>query len=504
MSRIRQFTINTCVGYVLIGVNIFYTILSIPLALGYLSTEEFGLWALATQITSYLMLLDLGVTSAISRFLADSKDDPEAPAYTAVFKAGCMVFALQGLIVAAVGVLFSFYAPSLFSVPQSLQSDFRNILIILSLTSGLTLALRATGAPLWAHQRLDVHYVLSIATLLSGLLFLWVGFAAGCGIYSLALASVPALLVCPFISFLVCRQNGYYPRNWEKGGIDRALFRRIFLFGKDVLLMSLGWQLVNFSQIIILSRVAGLEAAATFAVGTKIFTMSQQISGRMVENSVPALIEIYVRKNKDLFRKRFQEILALSIFLAVVSALVLICGNSAIVSFWTSGKLVWASKDDLLLGLLLVITAGTRCTVGVFGMVANMRPVRSVYFLEACVFVALAIPASSLFGITGILVTSLIAHAAVTVILPIRAAVLYVGDDTGFMRLLLIASGIIVVVFFAGPVWISVIPPKATGVMALAGLVAIGATAAWLLVLSPGLRTQLYRKFLSLPFFTRE
>jgi len=503
VSRIRQFTLNTGMGYALIGANILYTVVSIPLALLYLGKQEFGLWALAAQISSYFMLLDLGVTSAISRFLADSKDNPAAPAYASVFKAGCIVFTLQGLLVAAVGISTSFFASALFGIPEDLAPAFRNILIILSLVSGLTLAVRAAGAPLWAYQRLDVHYLLSIATLLSGLLFLWMGFAAGWGIYSLALAGVPALLVCPLVSFFVCRNKGYYPARWDTGKVDGALLHRVFLFGKDVMLMTLGSQVVNASQIMILSRFAGLEAAATFAVGTKLFAMGQQFSGRIIESAAPTLTEIYVRGEEQLFRGRFRDILALSTFLAAAAALLLVCGNSAMVSFWTSGKIYWDPGADLLLGLLLVVTAGTRCLVGVFGIVAKMRPVRSVYFVEACVFVVLAIPASRWFGITGILAVSLLAHVAVTAVLPVRAAAPFVGGDTGFLRLVLTATTIVTVAFLTGPAWIAAQPLSPTPALASAGALAVGITAAWLLLLTPELRTQLLAKFSSLPFFNR-
>ena len=498
-TRSEHFARSLAAGYLFIGANIAYTVFSVPLALRYLGKDEFGLWALAMQISSYLMLLDLGVTSAISRFLAESKDSPSAPIYATVFRAGCLVFVSQGLIIAVLGAGFSLFAPFLFGVPENLAPEFRNILTILSVVSGLTIATRALSAPLWAHHRLDVHYLLGIATLLSGLLFLWIGFAAGWGIYSFALAGVPALLVCPVINFLVCRRNGYYPTQWRAGRVDSALIRRIFLFGRDVLLMTLGSQLVNASQIMILSRFAGLEAAATFAIGTKLFGLCQQFSGRVLESSAPSLTEIYVRGEDQLFRERFREVLGLSSFLAVVSALVLVCGNSRIISVWTSGRITWEPIADLLLALLLVFTTATRCMVGLFGVVARLRPVRSVYLLEACVFVALAIPASQQFGIAGILTVSLLAHAAVTAILPVRAATPFAGGDGGFVRTLLVSSGIVIVAYLAGLSWMGSSKLMTYSALVSAGVLVTGTAVAWWLLLTSEMRKRLLAKLAALP-----
>jgi len=41
MSRLRHFTRSVISGYLLIGANTFYVFISVPLALGYLSAEEF-------------------------------------------------------------------------------------------------------------------------------------------------------------------------------------------------------------------------------------------------------------------------------------------------------------------------------------------------------------------------------------------------------------------------------------------------------------------------------
>jgi O-antigen/teichoic acid export membrane protein len=50
-SRIKRFTHGLISGYGAIVVNILYTIFSVRLALHYLGKEQFGLWALALQVS---------------------------------------------------------------------------------------------------------------------------------------------------------------------------------------------------------------------------------------------------------------------------------------------------------------------------------------------------------------------------------------------------------------------------------------------------------------------
>jgi len=493
MTRTRRFIVNSGAGYALAAANLAYTIVSVPLALRYLGKDEFGLWALAMQIMGYVLLLDLGVTSAISRFLADSKDQTSSSAYASMFAAGALVLIVQGALIAAMGTVFSVAAPALFNIPDELAPTFRKLLVICSCLSGLTIAMRGIGSTLWAFQRLDAFYAMGIVTLVSGLATLWLGFTLGWGIYSFAVSSVPAGVACPAATFIICYRNGYYPPLSKCRGFGWPIFRRIFLFGKDILLMTLGSQLVGASQIMILSRVAGLEAAATFTVGTKLFNMGQQFSGRIMESSAPSLTEIYVRGEGALFQMRFRDIIAMTVLFSLMFAILIVCGNTTVVSLWTSGTISWSHRDDLLLGLLLVLTSATRCMVGVFGVVAVLRPVRSIYFIEACLFVSVAIPATTHFGITGLLVASVVSHLALTATLSTRAVRRQMGDDASFVRQFLQAVGIVMVVFFS----IQIFPESAslvdnglrTGVAMLAS-----AVTGWFLMVRPGLRIQLASK----------
>lgn len=446
-SRTHNFVRGLGAGYFATVINIAYTAASIPLALHYLGKEQFGLWALAQQITGYLILLDLGVSSAVSRFIADHKDDVNGGSYGNLVLAGAIVFAIQGFLISIAGVAFSFFAPVLFAVPEHLAGDFTNVLIIITSLAGLSVAFRTLGAPLWAFQRIDISYGLGSFTLLTSFAALWAGFHLDWGIYSLALAGIPAAILCPIITFLICWKSGFYPSAGHWGRPNLLLFRKIFSFGQDVVWVSIGSQLVNASQIMILSRAVGLNSAATFAIGTKLFTMGQQLTGRIIESSAPGLTEMFVRGDTARFNLRFSHIISITAFLATLGAAGLIAGNTPFVYFWSSGTIRWNLAFDGLLAGLLISTSITRCLITVFGLMLGYRPVRHIYILEGCVFLAVAIPAAPHYGIMGVLVASLIIHLTVTGILSFYAVRKALGLAKTIIRPLLAATTITVSAF---------------------------------------------------------
>jgi len=413
-GRFRRFLVGMTTGYLAIFINIAYTLASIPLALHYLGKEEFGLWALSQQIAGYLILLDLGLSNAISRFFSNWKDNVESAEYKELFGTSFAVYIVQGILIAVMGLVFSIIAPWLFHIPESLAIVFQKVLIIITSLSGFSVACRGISGPIWAFQRLDVANASMVFNLISSFGMLWLGFHWGWGIYSLAVAIVPAAIISPFAMYIFCRNAGYYPKAKMLGRPNEALFWKLFHFGKDTMLISLGQQLVNASQIMVVSRLIGLEMAATFAVGTKIFALGQQFVGKVLESASPALTEIYVRGELELFRCRYWKMIEISGALAAIGGAGLILGNQSLISVWTDRMIHWPMMCDVLLGFLLVATSLSRCLTGLFGMIGNNRPIRFIYLVEGGCFLTAAYFGAIKFGLLGVIAASLAAHFVVT------------------------------------------------------------------------------------------
>jgi O-antigen/teichoic acid export membrane protein len=346
---------------------------------------------------------------------------------------------------------------------------------------------------------MDVSYGLGSLTLLTSLAALWGGFHLGWGIYSFAVAGIPAAFLCPAITLWVCWKSGFYPtaRNW--GRPNWSLFRKIFSFGHDVVWVSLGSQLVNASQIMILSRFAGLNVAATFAIGTKAYSMFQQFTGKIIDASLPILTEMFVQGDMDKLNHRFINVVSITAFLATLGAAILLAGNTAIVSFWTSGSIFWSTPYDALLAALLLSNSSSRCLISVFGSMLGYRPVRHVYFLEGCVFIALAIPATRFFGIAGILGASLVCHLLITLHLSFKEVNKVLKFSRGMIRPL-VSAAIIVggTAFFV--LGLAKPSPLFNPFFLNVGSVCVAIVSAWFCIFSGSLRQDLLLKARSLVY----
>lgn len=442
-TRSKRFVAGLLAGYGSIGANIIFTVASVPLALHYLDKEQFGLWALALQINGYLNLIDLGMSGAVSRHIADHKDDVNGGDYGDNLITGSLVFLIQGLMIALVGIGISWFAPSLFSVPEHLAGQFRLLLMILCATTGAAVAIRGFSVPLWAFQRSDVINAGATVCLLLNLLLLWLALKAGLGYLSLALAPLLGTFGAPLFNGIFCKRSGYYPSKGHWGRPKWSVFKQSFGYGKDVVLIQLGNQLINATQIMIVSRWVGLEAAATLAVATKFYTMAMLFVQNPIAASAPALTELHVRGDLESFKRRYLDVLSLVIAFATAAASCLVTANRSVVALWTHGEIQWTWVGDLLLGLLILFRNFDGNLVSLFGIMKNWRPVRFLYVVEGLVFVPVAILAARAFGLTGVMLASLVVHLAVTTSFSARAAAGILGGLGAVVKRLGVALSVV-------------------------------------------------------------
>lgn len=409
MSRKKNFLRGVASGYLALGANIVYTMCSIPVALHYLPKDEFGLWALVSQLAGYLMLIDLGMIGSVSRILVDSKDDRDGGQYGSILLTSGLVFAVQAAIVGIGGCLLSPLITHMVQVPKQHEAIFNILFCFQCVLLGLGFLSRFFGAPLYAHQRYDVSNFSQASQLLIALGVLWAGFALGLGLYSMVLSGAASWLWSTIYQGLAGFRAGLFPRKGCWGRPQMAIFKELFSFGKDVFLMTLGWQLTSASQVIIVSRFLGLDAAATWSVCTKIATMAQQFVWRIFDFSSGAFSEMFVRGETERLRKRFREILVVTASLGVACWAFIAYCNGPFVRVWSHGRISWEPLNDVLLGALVLIYSITRCHGGMTGVAKKIGFARYVYFAEGLFFVLSSIVVSKVWGFSGILLCAIVA-----------------------------------------------------------------------------------------------
>ena len=410
MSRTRKFSHSLASGYLFLGATTLQTLASVPLALHYLPKEEIGLWALVIQISGYLLLIDLGMSGSISRILIDHKDQPGTGVYGSIIKTGALVLLAQGAIIAVAGVAVSFWLPGLFAVPAIYGRDFQLLAAGQCVALGALFVGRMFNHILQAHQRYDLCNYALMFGVAANLGVMWLGFARGWGLYSLLAAGVAGQLVATFLAFVAVVKLKFFPPGGAWGDVNRKTFHELFSYGREIFLLSIGLQLVSASQVIIISRTLGLDAAAVWSIATKSFMLAQQIVYRPVDFSAAAFSEMMARGERDRLLARFRDLVVISASFAVWAGLAAGLCNQSFLAIWTHGVIRWRGSSDWLMALFIIVTSITRSHIAFTGLTKDIRAMKYVYPFEGIAFVGLSLLATRVWGINGVIISAVVTN----------------------------------------------------------------------------------------------
>lgn len=389
-------------GYGMIAVGGVCSLISVPLVLRYLSTEEYGLWAVVFQVGGYFSLVDAGISSSIGRLLIDHHTERPSRKYGAVFFGGLLILCVLAAIVTLLALAFLPFLPCWLGMGKNLQTPFLVLVLIQILIVAVNLPLRSVGQSILSTSRYDLlHYCLS-GSLIANLAILWAALASGAGIYSIAWAGIGGLGVSIFTHFLAAGSLGCLPIRAEWALPSRGEWMPLIAFARDVVFVQVGNALVFSTQTVIISSTLGLAAAATWAAGSKMFFLLFQLTGKIAEVAGPRMAAMHVSGAHGRLEKTICAILAATVAAAMCGALFLVTINASFVQIWTGGKIVWPKTADLFLGLWLILASVAAALTARALAGKQLSHIRHIYLLEGIAGTLAAFCVAPHFGIPGV------------------------------------------------------------------------------------------------------
>lgn len=388
-------------------ITVAYSLASVPIALRYLSAEEFGLWMLVIQVAGYLSLLEFGMTAAAARILIDHKDDKSDGSYGATILTSALFFLFLSILIVAAGLFLAAPVIKLFAVPTDLEAVAVHLLKWQACATAITVACRIFGSILYANQRIDLLMLVSAAFQVISLLIVWWILSQGGGLWELPWAAVVTAILSSVTLALSCLAAHLIPKRgqWQRPTLKR--FGHIAKLGKDIFLVNVGTQFLEASQLMIVSRTMGVGAAAIWAICTKIFTLVFQLLTKIEGTAIVYFSEMMVRGERSKLVTRFRDVYQVTAGIAAVSVVTAATINTNFVTVWAGDQLVWPQINNILLAALVYINCVLRCHTDIILVSKEIRGYRYVNFVEGAAFIVLSLWTAGSAGYPAILVSAL-------------------------------------------------------------------------------------------------
>ena len=291
----RRFALASLLNVVGIGLGFVISIVITPFLLRTLGQEAYGVWVLITAfsvVSGYLSLFDLGVQSAIVKFVAEHHGRREFDAINQVFSVGLYLFAGIGVLMAFAMVLFAqLFMTRFFNIPPGLVGVTRLLFYLLAAQlliefPGLIFSAVVDGLQRYDLQRaISIGYVVLYAVLLVTLLLHGYGLVA-LSITMLALVVVKALVLVVLVWRLL-------PGLRLTSAFDVGLLRRVAQYSGKLFLLRINVVIYNTMDKTIIGALLTTTQLTGYDIANKLRSISMVPLSLISSQVVPTAATFY-------------------------------------------------------------------------------------------------------------------------------------------------------------------------------------------------------------------
>jgi O-antigen/teichoic acid export membrane protein len=341
-------------SFIQYGVFIILQIILAPLVLRVAGQEVLGAYSIIMQIIGYGILLDLGFSVALSRYLSQAYGPGDKDKlFSEIFTIGRVVLLATNVIFSLLILVVATNINSIVDLSESIAFQARISLYLLAAWTVLRTPLALYNQGLMATQNMGIANLIATfgnaGRLILSLVFVYLGY----GLIGLIFANILSEWV-QYIFQMKYFKSLYpsYSFGWKISNVK--LFKEILNFGVKYWGVNFAGVLFLGSDIIIVGNLYGADAASIFYT-TKIpaFLLFQFIF-RVSDNAAPAVNELYAQGNLDAVRSAYLRILRYSLFLAMPIALGVVCFNKGVITLWVGSAQYAGELMSIAIGIFIV------------------------------------------------------------------------------------------------------------------------------------------------------
>lgn len=378
-----------------------YGLLSIPIAVHYLTKEELGLWATAGAMVAYLMLMDMGVGGSTGRKIANAIITKDPAQINIWWTATQLALWTLGGLTMLIGLCLTPVFISLYNIPSHLSQDAWMLFVGTTFFAAVNLPLRGVPGLLTAQERFHwVPICQGIAPWVQLVVF-YLMLKAGYGLKSYIFGSAAIQLFC-FIYYRVLIATSPIRPRYDRKGVTRAHFKELFGFSLNVAIIGLKDTILNTLPVTILARAAGLQSVPVYTFSNRLPGMLRSLSMRVNHAFLPEQINLHIAGEHGKFLYKFRLSLLLASSLAIAAAAFTLLLNRSVVTIIAGPDFYASDQVTAWFSLMLVVATISSVYQSLLQISGNMG--KSIPFSIANVLIMLvAAPASyKMYGMAGL------------------------------------------------------------------------------------------------------
>ncbi len=420
--RVAANILANWLGY---GVTLAVGFFLAPLLVHRLGDVGYGVWALSLQVGACISILDLGVRVAVGRYLTHHQVRQEREELDTVLTVALTLLSALGALCLLVTAVVVWQLPALVHrIPVQVLPEARWTVFLIGMQVAISFPGALFSGAMAAISRYDLLNARAIATAVLRGLLTWAALAAGYGLLGVASVWLAVNAAGHVIEYFLAR--GVYSgfRFMIPPGRFVPVCRTLFSFSVFAFLLSLSSRLLLWSDNLVIGIMLGPAAVTFFAIAASLIDYVRTILQSATSVFVPLATALDASDDRTGLQRLYARGSRLTLLLILAPVLAFFIVGKPFITLWVGTR--YADLSSVVLTVLsvpvLFAPLQATCNQILYGM--NRHRLYSLMAVgEALAHVTLCILLARHMGVIGVAWGTLIPALVVEgILLPVYTA----------------------------------------------------------------------------------
>jgi len=333
-SRIGKNALANIIG--MIGQIIIAFILS-PFLVHTLGDTKYGIWVIAVAFTGYMNLLDLGLSSAVNKFVAKYSSLKDQKNINAIISTALLLFFIMGLIIVLISPMMANFIVNTISIDESLKDTVHLLIIIVSFDIAIFVISGVFKGTFGGFQNYSIINLTQIISAVYKAIMFYMFLSQGHGLVAMGLISITSNLFTVMIYFILLKK--LYPlTSFEFRSISKSKGSQILHYSKYTFLAMLANQVIYYSDVFVIGYFMTAAAVTYYTIPWTLAEYTKKISMAVSKTYVPAISERDAKGDLEVVRDLYISGTKYMIIISNLLSIGMIVLGGAFIAIWMGPK----------------------------------------------------------------------------------------------------------------------------------------------------------------------
>lgn len=342
---------NVFANIIGIGAQILIAFMISPFLVHTLGDTKYGIWVIAVAFTGYMNLLDIGLSSAVNRYVAKYSSLKDIGSVNAIVSTALLMFFVMGIIIVIISPWMADLIVGMINIDEPLKAIVHYLIIIVSFDIAIFVI---AGLFKGIYGGLQNYSIINFTQIVSAgykAILFYVFLSRGHDLVAMGFVSITANLFTIVIYFVLLKK--LYPQiSFSLKSMNRERGVQILNYSKFTFLAMLANQVIYYSDAFVIGYFMSAAAVTYYTIPWTLAEYTKKISMAISKTYVPAISEKEAKGDLEVVSSMYMSGTKYMIIISNLLSVGMIVLGGAFIAIWMGPK--YRELGEMVLILLFI------------------------------------------------------------------------------------------------------------------------------------------------------